>query len=98
MSVKEAYSRSDYNIVLDESGNCYSWGSNIFGRMGFPNQIKVQKIPTIIPLEKKILSVAIGMYHVIAVTESEEAYSWGHGMHGQLGIGKIVSDVTAALL
>ena len=66
--------------------------------MGFPNQIKIQKIPTLIPMPKKILSVAIGMYHVIAVTENEEAYSWGHGMHGQLGIGKIVSDVTIILL
>ena len=61
--------------------------------MGFPNQIKTQKIPTLISLPKKITSLATGLYHVIGVTENGEAFSWGHGMHGQLGIGKIVSDV-----
>lgn len=34
MKVKEIGSKSDYNVVLLENGEIYSWGCNMFNRLG----------------------------------------------------------------
>ena len=36
------------------NGDCYSWGTNVFGRLGFPKTISSQKIPTKIKTLSKI--------------------------------------------
>ena len=66
--IKHLYSRSDFNFILTLKGDCYSWGTNLFGRLGFPNTIKNQKIPTQIKILTKIQTRAMGKYHCIAIT------------------------------
>ncbi len=36
----------------------------------------------------KVVAVAAGMEHSLALTESGEVYSWGHAEHGRLGHGR----------
>lgn len=49
---------------------------------------KIQKLPKRINLDQ-VKTVGIGEYHAAAVLESGEVYSWGYGLHGQLGIGRL---------
>ena len=39
---------------------------------------------------KKIIQIASGDYHEVALTEGGEVWTWGQGDHGQLGIGKTI--------
>jgi alpha-tubulin suppressor-like RCC1 family protein len=92
-TVQHLFSRNDFNFIVTLEGNCYSWGSNLFGRLGFANSIKNQRFPVQVKSLSKIKSVAMGKHHCIAITTNYEAYSWGHGMHGQLGLDQITSEV-----
>lgn len=40
------------------------------------------------PAGTKVVAVAAGMEHSMALTESGEVYSWGHAEHGRLGHGR----------
>jgi alpha-tubulin suppressor-like RCC1 family protein len=89
------YSKSDYNIVIS-NGELYSWGGNLFSRLGLisintANPISKIRIPQRIDLPVKIIKVGIGIYHAVAVGDDGSAYSWGKGNQGQLGIDKFVS-------
>lgn len=49
--------------------------------------------PTSIPAlkRKRIIAVACGSFHTLAVNDSGEVYSWGVGEKGQLGHGDLES-------
>jgi alpha-tubulin suppressor-like RCC1 family protein len=71
------------------NGKVYSWGCNLFSRLGqlIPSaQLPEARIPRLVTLPEKISKIGIGMYHVVAVSSSGSAYSWGKGNLGQLGI------------
>ena len=40
---------------------------------------------------KRIIQIASGDYHDVALTEGGEVWTWGAGSHGQLGTGKITT-------
>ena len=40
---------------------------------------------------KRIIQIASGDYHDVALTEGGEVWTWGAGAHGQLGTGKITT-------
>jgi alpha-tubulin suppressor-like RCC1 family protein len=52
------------------------------------SQLPKIRIPKRVVLPNKIINIGIGTYHVVAVGENGEAYSWGKGNQGQLGIDK----------
>jgi alpha-tubulin suppressor-like RCC1 family protein len=62
----------------------YSWGANLFSRLG--NNLSKVRIPQQVILPAKVITIGIGNHHVVAVTQEGEAYSWGKGDFGQLGI------------
>lgn len=71
------------------NGKVYSWGCNLFSRLGqlIPSsQLPEARIPRLIALPEKVAKIGIGTYHVVAVASSGMAYSWGKGNLGQLGI------------
>lgn len=39
---------------------------------------------------KKAKLISCGWRHTVAVTEDGQVYSWGRGVHGQLGHGELV--------
>lgn len=67
-TVRHLYSRSDFNFIVTKQGDCYSWGSNLFGRLGFANTIKNQKFPAQVKSLNKVKSISMGKYHCIAIT------------------------------
>ena len=58
--------------ILDTSGKILSWGRNDHG----------QTAPKNLP---KILHVAVGSEHTLALTESGQVLAWGWGEHGNCG-------------
>lgn len=41
----------------------------------------------------KIQKVALGFYHVLALSTENRVLSWGAGLNGQLGHGKVDKEV-----
>jgi alpha-tubulin suppressor-like RCC1 family protein len=37
----------------------------------------------------KVIEIAAGEDHSLALTEAGEVFSWGHGLYGQLGQGDV---------
>ncbi|KAM4687186.1 secretion-regulating guanine nucleotide exchange factor-like, partial [Rhinophrynus dorsalis] len=71
----------DFTIILTECGDILSCGANAFGQLGRP-QAGTCTIPqrVEIPDKKKIMDVAAGLRHSLALTERGEIFQWGTGL------------------
>ncbi len=83
-------SHRDYNIGTTKEGDIYSWGCNLFGRLGLEEKVQKNKIPKQIDIDVQVIQVSLGNSHVLARTNHGGVFAWGNGLHGQLGIGKLV--------
>jgi hypothetical protein len=86
---------NNFTIFLSEKGNVYSMGSNNkYGQLGL-GDTSIQLSPKIIPFFKnnkiKITQISCGYCHALALSEEGNAYSWGFGAEGQLGLGQEIS-------
>ena len=89
--LQQISSRSDYNVALC-SHTVYSWGCNLFSRLGIsPSSLHEGKVrvPKPVPLPVKVVKIGVGTYHVVALGEHGEGYAWGKGNQGQLGINRL---------
>ena len=77
------WSNSLYNCVFWQ---VYSWGSSQFGQLGvgITSHLSHPKLVETLS-EENIVQVSAGQYHSLAISKSGRAYSWGWGVHGQLG-------------
>ncbi|CAO3691550.1 unnamed protein product [Umbelopsis ramanniana] len=77
------------SIALSSDGKVYSWGSFRAddGILGFSKDQKVQSNPVLFSaLEKfKVVDIAAGADHAMALTDEGHVYSWGDGKQFQLG-------------
>ena len=65
----------------------YSFGKGNFGSLGLGGTIFSAAPRQIGKLgNKRIVTVACGMYHSLALSEIGDVYSWGRGFEGQLGL------------
>ncbi|KAL1494566.1 hypothetical protein ABEB36_010144 [Hypothenemus hampei] len=67
----------------------FSWGSNSHGQLGLGPEMQETPYPQLITSMShlKIIDIAAGQYHNLALTMTGDVYSWGWGIHGQLGHG-----------
>ena len=82
-------------LVLTESGKVYAWGRNNYGQLGIGNTTN-KNVPTLITAlnGKKIISIAAGDNHSLAMDDAFNVYSWGRNNYGQLGLGNITNRNT----
>ncbi|KAL6057042.1 putative E3 ubiquitin-protein ligase herc1, partial [Balamuthia mandrillaris] len=75
-----------HSLVLDATGNVYSFGSGRQGRLG-NGGTHGHCIPTPIKalLNKKIVQIASGAAHSLCVDREGTVYSWGLDQNGRLG-------------
>jgi len=89
---------SDNSMILTETkwnNEVYVWGRNNNGQLGLGDS-KNRNTPCKFhfPAEQGIIKeVSFGSAHSIALTDSNEIYSWGANAYGQLGLG-IVGSLT----
>ena len=81
---------ANHNMVLTSDGAIYTWGWNYHGQLGNNTKtnsntiVAVQTIGT--PLAgKKIVKIAAGQGHSLALTDDGMVYTWGRNDTGQLG-------------
>ncbi|NXA37689.1 SRGEF factor, partial [Eudromia elegans] len=71
----------DFTIILVGTGLVLSCGSNSFGQLGVPQISGPCLIPQKIEaLKEKVVTVAAGLRHALAATESGSVFQWGTGM------------------
>jgi alpha-tubulin suppressor-like RCC1 family protein len=93
----------DSSFVLTDDGKVFSWGSNDWGQIGItdfeeeqlerPDGKWIRDIPqlvrTFVRLNVKIVKIAAGSYHVLALDDSGQVWTWGSNSEGQLGVGDL---------
>ncbi|XP_075905855.1 putative E3 ubiquitin-protein ligase HERC6 [Nelusetta ayraudi] len=84
----------DHSLAACAAGRLFSWGAAEDGQLGISpppsGYIDTPRcVPT--PLAVRVIQVACGNAHSLALTIGGEVLSWGSNSHGQLGHGKEVS-------
>jgi len=76
-----------HNAILTTNNNLYMFGKNVNGQLGLGNDINTIT-PTLLQISnnKKIIKVACGGEHTLAVTEENALFTWGLNFFGQLGL------------
>lgn len=71
-----------------EDGKIYTYGIGEYGSLGHGGVIHCE-VPRIIQKlqHKRIIQIACGEFHSLALTETFDLYTWGRGFEGQLGTG-----------
>tara|TARA_B100001142_G_scaffold267529_1_gene272323 strand:- start:2645 stop:4084 length:1440 start_codon:yes stop_codon:yes gene_type:complete len=77
-----------HTVGLSEAGHVFTWGYGEDGRLGHGDQ-ETRLAPRQVEAGRfgrdKVVFVAAGVAHTAAVTEGGRLYTWGYGLHGQLG-------------
>ncbi|XP_058858783.1 secretion-regulating guanine nucleotide exchange factor isoform X2 [Acipenser ruthenus] len=74
----------DFTLILTGDGRVLACGSNAFGQLGVPHHPAGSSVPLPIKsLTEKVVEVAAGLRHALAVTEAGRVYQWGTGMAAQ---------------
>ncbi|XP_048589232.1 E3 ubiquitin-protein ligase HERC2 isoform X2 [Nematostella vectensis] len=77
---------AQFSLALSTSGLVWTWGKGDYYRLGHGNDTHVRKPQIVDGLRgKKIVDVAVGALHCLAVTDSGQVFAWGDNDHGQQG-------------
>jgi alpha-tubulin suppressor-like RCC1 family protein len=81
---------NDYSMILTSFGRVLAWGSNAYGQLGDGSEndsLLPKDITPFFQLEEgdKIIQLATGLIHAMALTQEGKLYTWGHNSTGQLG-------------
>ncbi|MCD9645111.1 hypothetical protein HAX54_033787 [Datura stramonium] len=82
-----------HTLALTANGDVYSWGRGTFGRLGtgseadhlFPVRINFSPADSDGDKRVKIVGIAAGAYHSLAVSDDGSVWGWGYNVYGQLG-------------
>ncbi|KAI9257299.1 regulator of chromosome condensation 1/beta-lactamase-inhibitor protein II [Phascolomyces articulosus] len=79
-----------FTLVVSDQGRVYGFGTGRSGELGNNASANNKTLTTAtdlvtIDLDTKIVSVACGWRHAIALDEQGQVYGWGWNRHGQLG-------------
>ena len=76
-----------HSLALLESGKVYGWGNDLYGQLGYGTTSDKNRPKLIKNIPGKVVSIAAGAYHSLALLDSGKVYSWGWNSNGQLGDG-----------
>jgi alpha-tubulin suppressor-like RCC1 family protein len=75
----------EHALAVTADGRVYAWGRNIDGQLGDGTTIdRSTPVPVATPSGIRIIQVAAGTDHSLAVTSSGQVLAWGHNNQGQL--------------
>ena len=81
-------------LGLDVYHNVLAWGKNKDGLLGLGYEITSVETPTLIQKLKDIKEVSLSDYHAVALNNSGNAFSWGLGKYGELGLERSIYTPT----
>ncbi|CAM1326226.1 Uncharacterised protein g9199 [Pycnogonum litorale] len=85
-----------HHTMAITSHGVYGWGSSFYGQLGLGDMLRTTQPVVIHDLLQQqisngvnthVVSIVCGQYHSIAVMSDGRLYTWGWGVHGQLGHG-----------
>eukprot|EP01134_Creolimax_fragrantissima_P000182 CFRG0182T1 len=81
-------------LLLTDAGEVLALGSNRYGQVGLGYVSSEVSLPTTIPALEgmKMIAIAAGSWHSMALSTEGDVYTWGNASDGQLGRG---ADETA---
>lgn len=95
ISIEQVSCGDDFTLCLATSGELYTFGTDYMGCLGLGGDTKVLDenqsiyIPVRIPFFErnslKVVKISCGELHSIALTESNQVFTWGCGEYGRLG-------------
>ena len=82
-----------HSMALTDGG-LFVWGSSRYGQLGLGRGRQSVKQPEqVVALGRRVvMSVAAGHYHSAALDTHGRLWTWGWGVHGQLGLGGIEDE------
>ncbi|XP_043726684.1 probable E3 ubiquitin-protein ligase HERC6 isoform X1 [Cervus elaphus] len=80
----------EHSLAVCHKGRVFAWGAASEGQLGIGELKEATFIPKKIKTLAgiKIIQVACGHYHSLALSKDGQVFSWGQNSHGQLGLGK----------
>ncbi len=78
--VRQIDSYSTYSVGIDNEGQVYTWGKTYMKDVN----IDIADIPAEVK-NSKVIHIATGLDHVVAITEDGHVYCWGAYDNGQYG-------------
>ncbi|XP_050578084.1 E3 ubiquitin-protein ligase HERC2 [Bombus affinis] len=90
---------AQFSLALTKYGEVWTWGKGDYFRLGHGNDHHVRK-PTLVEglRGKKVVHVAVGALHCLAVTDTGQVYAWGDNDHGQQGNGSTIVNKKPSLV
>ncbi|KAL8700165.1 MAG: hypothetical protein Q9224_001088 [Gallowayella concinna] len=76
-----------HTLALTDDGRVFGWGTfrSNEGILGFSKDTLVQSTPVLLPKLSKIVDIASGSNHALALDNKGVVYTWGSGQQMQLG-------------
>lgn len=76
-----------HTLAVTNNG-VYAWGASQFGQLGLGRILQCPNPELVTSLAQEIMVDAVaGQYHSVALTIDGRVFTWGWGVHGQLGHG-----------
>uniref|UniRef100_W8AHF9 HECT-type E3 ubiquitin transferase n=1 Tax=Ceratitis capitata TaxID=7213 RepID=W8AHF9_CERCA len=90
---------AQFSLALTRTGEVWTWGKGDYYRLGHGSDQHVRKPQPIQALRgRKVIHLAVGALHCLAVTDNGQVYAWGDNDHGQQGSGNTVVNKKPALV
>jgi len=89
-----------HTLAIAESGRIVCAGSNTHGQSGTGAGDRLPvSVPTTPPalVNRKIVKIAAGQMHSVALSDIGDVYTWGRGFEGQLGHGNAAPNEIAVM-
>jgi alpha-tubulin suppressor-like RCC1 family protein len=84
-----------HSLALDSAGNVWAWGNNHRGQLGISSFDANRNTPvklTFFPPNTRIVAIAAGGEHSLALDSAGNVFSWGANTLGQLGNGQNIDQ------
>ncbi|XP_078613708.1 RCC1 and BTB domain-containing protein 1-like isoform X1 [Branchiostoma floridae x Branchiostoma japonicum] len=90
------YGSGPHVLVCTDNGDLYSWGHNGYSQLGngSTNQGLSPQLITTNLIGRKVVKVACGSHHSLALTLEGEVFAWGYNNCGQVGSGTTTNQAT----
>ena len=79
-----------HTVVATEGGGVYTFGRGWRGLLGHgdeENQLAPRRVPAAAFNGERVVMVAAGKLHTVALSEAGHVFTWGYGRNGELGHG-----------
>ena len=80
-------------IINEDGKNLYTWGSNDYGQLGLTNTASQETPQVVRGISERTSFVACGAKFTIAITDTNQVFSFGLNSKGQLGLSSYTQRV-----